>query len=102
MIPGSIAGAVLARCWRSVLLALGASLATAGIGTVQHLVAATLSRAAGVEMIHVPYANSGQALKDVQSRAVPVYFAFLGPIDGMLKSGQLKPLAVATRRRTSA
>ena len=76
--------------------------ATAGVGTVQHLVGATFARKAGIEMIHVPYANSGQALKDVQSGAVPVYFAFLGPIDGMLKSGQLKALAVASNRRTSA
>jgi tripartite-type tricarboxylate transporter receptor subunit TctC len=76
--------------------------ATAGVGTVQHLVAATLSRKAGIEMIHVPYANSGQALKDVQAGAVPVYFAFLGPIDAMLKSGQLKALAVASHRRTNA
>jgi tripartite-type tricarboxylate transporter receptor subunit TctC len=76
--------------------------ATAGVGTVQHLVAATFSRKAGLEMVHVPYANSGQALKDVQSGTVPVYFAFLGPIDGLLKSGQLKALAVASNRRTSA
>ena len=76
--------------------------ATAGVGTVQHLVAAIISRKAGIEMIHVPYANTGQAIKDVQSGAVPVYFAFLGPIDGMLKSGQLKALAVASNRRVSA
>ena len=76
--------------------------ATAGIGTVQHLVGATFSRKAGVEMVHVPYANSGQALKDVTSGVVPVYFAFLGPLDGQLKSGQLKALAVASNRRTTA
>ncbi|HET7096404.1 MAG TPA: tripartite tricarboxylate transporter substrate-binding protein [Casimicrobiaceae bacterium] len=76
--------------------------ATAGVGTVQHLVAWIITRDAGVEMLHIPYANSGQALKDVQSGEVPVYFTFLGPIDGMLRSGQLKPIAVVSARRMRA
>ena len=46
--------------------------ATAGVGTVQHLVMAMIARKAGVEMLHVPYANSGLALKDVLSGEVPV------------------------------
>jgi tripartite-type tricarboxylate transporter receptor subunit TctC len=53
-------------------------------------------------MLHIPYANSGQALKDVQSGEVPVYFTFLGPIDGMLRSGQLKAIAVVSDRRMRA
>lgn len=76
--------------------------ATAGVGTVQHLTAWIISRDANVEMLHIPYANTGQALKDVQSGEVPVYFTFLGPIDGLLRSGQLKALAVASNRRVRA
>lgn len=76
--------------------------ATAGIGTVQHLTASVISRKAGVEMLHVPYANSGQALKDVVAGEVPVYFTFLGPIDAQLRSAQLKALAVASNRRIRA
>ncbi|MGH8713828.1 MAG: Bug family tripartite tricarboxylate transporter substrate binding protein [Casimicrobiaceae bacterium] len=76
--------------------------ATAGIGTVQHLVASIISRQAGIEMIHVPYANTGQALKDVLSGEVPVYFAFLGPTDTYLRSGKLRALAVASNRRMHA
>ena len=76
--------------------------ATAGIGSVQHLTAATLSKKAGIDMLHVPYANSGQALKDVVQGEVPVYFTFLGPIDGYLKSGQLKALAVESTHRMKA
>ena len=76
--------------------------ATAGVGTVQHLIGWIIARDAGVEMLHVPYANSGQALKDVQAGEVPVYLTFLGPIDGMLRSGQLKAVAVASNRRMRA
>ena len=53
-------------------------------------------------MLHIPYVNAGQALKDVVQGEVPVYFTFLGPIDAQLKSGQLKALAVASEHRTRA
>jgi tripartite-type tricarboxylate transporter receptor subunit TctC len=76
--------------------------ATAGIGSVQHLTASVLAHKAGIEMLHIPYANSGQALKDVVQGEVPVYFTFLGPIDGYLRAGQLKPLAVESSRRMKA
>jgi tripartite-type tricarboxylate transporter receptor subunit TctC len=76
--------------------------ATAGIGTVQHLTASIISNKAGIEMLHVPYANAGQALNDVLQGQTPVYFAFLGPIDAQLKGGQLRALAVASNHRISA
>ncbi len=76
--------------------------ASSGIGTVPHLVASVISREAGIEMIHVPYANSGQALKDLLSGEVPVYFAFLGPTEAHIRSGQSKALAVASHRRMRA
>jgi tripartite-type tricarboxylate transporter receptor subunit TctC len=76
--------------------------ATAGVGTVQHFTAWIISRDAGIQMVHVPYANTGQALKDVQAGEVPVYFTFLGPIDAQLRSGRLKALAVASNRRIRA
>ena len=76
--------------------------ATAGVGTVQHLTATILSKRAGIELLHVPYANFGQALKDVLQGEVPVYFTFLGPIDAYLRSGQLKALAVESNHRIKA
>jgi len=76
--------------------------ATAGVGTVQHLTATVLAKHAGIEMLHVPYANFGQALKDVLQGEVPVYFTFLGPIDAYLRSGQLKALAVESNHRIKA
>lgn len=74
------------------------SYATAGIGTVQHLVATVIARKAGIDIVHVPYANTGQALKDVIAGEVSLYFAFLGPTDPYLKSRQLDLLAVASNR----
>lgn len=70
-----------------------------GVGTTQHLAAVLLSQRAGIELLHVPYANSAQALKDALSGEVPVYFAYFGTIESHLRSGELTPLAVVTNRR---
>ena len=76
--------------------------ATAGIGTLQHLAMAMIAQKAGVDLLHVPYANSGVALKDVLSGEVPVYVSFLGPLNAQVQSGQLKGLAVVSTRRIAA
>jgi tripartite-type tricarboxylate transporter receptor subunit TctC len=73
--------------------------ATSGIGTTPHLAAALWSQRAGVELLHVPYANTNAALKDVLSGEVPVLFTFLGTVEGFLRSDQLKALAVTSAKR---
>jgi tripartite-type tricarboxylate transporter receptor subunit TctC len=73
--------------------------ATTGVGTVQHLTASIITTRAGVDMLHVPYVNAPQALKEVVQGEVPVYLTFLAQIDAHLKSGQLKALAVASDHR---
>lgn len=79
----------------------GLAYATAGVGSVQHLIASIIARKAGVELLHVPYANSQNALKDVIAGEVKVYLSFLGPLNAGLKAGQIVALAVASERRVS-
>jgi tripartite-type tricarboxylate transporter receptor subunit TctC len=74
---------------------------TPGVGTSQHLAAMMLQQRTGIELLHVPYANGGQALNDVVSGIVPVYFSYIGTVEAFLRSGQLKALAVATARRAT-
>src|SRR6185312_4900054 len=74
---------------------------TPGVGTTQHLAATMLQQRTGIELLHVPYANGGQALNDVVSGIVPVYFSYIGNVEAFLRSGQLKALAVATGKRAS-
>jgi tripartite-type tricarboxylate transporter receptor subunit TctC len=74
---------------------------TPGVGSTQHLAATMLQQRTGIELLHVPYANGGQALNDVVSGVVPVYFSFIGAVEAFLRSGQLKALAVATARRAT-
>ncbi len=75
--------------------------ATSGVGTTPHLAAAMLTQRAGVEMLHVPYANTNAALKDVLAGEVPVMFTFSGTVDALVKSGQLRIVAVTTRERNA-
>ncbi|HEY7945558.1 MAG TPA: tripartite tricarboxylate transporter substrate binding protein [Casimicrobiaceae bacterium] len=72
---------------------------TPGVGTSQHLAATMLQQRAGIELLHVPYANGSQALNDVLSGVVPVYFSYIGTVEPFLRSGKLKPLAIATDKR---
>ncbi|MEP6996572.1 MAG: tripartite tricarboxylate transporter substrate binding protein [Betaproteobacteria bacterium] len=74
---------------------------TPGVGSSQHLAAVMLQQRTGVELLHVPYANGGQALNDVVSGIVPVYFSFIGTVESFLRSGRLRALAVATGRRAT-
>jgi len=76
--------------------------ATSGIGTTPHLAAAMLVQRAGIDMLHVPYANTGAALKDVMSGEIPVMFTFPGTVEGQVRSRQLVPLAVTSAKRDPA
>ena len=73
--------------------------ATSGVGTTPHLVAVMLTRRAGVDMLHVPYVNTNNEVKDVLAGEVPVMFTFSGTVDALLQSGQLRALAVTSRDR---
>jgi len=76
--------------------------ATPGVGTVPHLSATMIAQRAGVDLLHVPYVNVGQALKDTLSGEVPVYLNFLVTLEAHIKSGALRPLAAASTRRLHA
>jgi len=76
--------------------------ATSGVGTTPHLAAAMLFQRAGIDMLHVPYANTGGALKDVMTGEIPVMFTFPGTVEGQLRSGQLVALAVTSAKRDPA
>jgi tripartite-type tricarboxylate transporter receptor subunit TctC len=78
------------------------SYASSGVGTTPHLVAVMLTQRAGIEMLHVPYSNTNNALKDVLTGEVPVMFTFAGTVDAYLQSGQLRAIAVTSKERSAA
>jgi len=75
---------------------------TAGVASIDHLSAETLSKRAGVEMVHVPYTNVGQEIKDLLGGEIRVAFILFGTAQPYLRTGQLKGLAFTGAKRVPA
>ncbi|MES2510437.1 MAG: tripartite tricarboxylate transporter substrate binding protein [Pseudomonadota bacterium] len=64
------------------------------IYSVPHLAGEVLSKAAGIPMRAVPYANSGAAIAAVMNNDAQVIIDGIPPIEPMVKGGKLKAIAV--------
>lgn len=74
--------------------------ASQGNGSTSHLSAQMLATQAGLSMVHVPYKGEGPALVDITAGRVDI---FVGNISAALrfeKSGQVKFLGLAARKRS--
>jgi tripartite-type tricarboxylate transporter receptor subunit TctC len=76
--------------------------ASAGLGSTTHLAADHFARLAGVQLVHIPYKGVGPALADLIAGRVQMLSVGLGPVQSHLKSGTLKALTVASKRRLDA
>jgi tripartite-type tricarboxylate transporter receptor subunit TctC len=76
--------------------------ATQGNGTTSHLTSELFQLMADVKFQHVPYRGSAPALTDLVAGNVDIMFDNLGVSLPLVKSGQLKLLAVATPNRMAA
>lgn len=73
--------------------------ASTGTGSAQHLAAALFEDLAGIDLLNIPYRNSGLALSDVASRQVPLLFADYASLQSHLKESRLRALAVTGKAR---
>jgi tripartite-type tricarboxylate transporter receptor subunit TctC len=76
--------------------------ASAGIGSVTHLVFEVFRDGAGIEAVHVPYKGGGQAVADVIAGHIPVTFASTQVAKGLVESRRIKALAVTSTARSPA
>jgi tripartite-type tricarboxylate transporter receptor subunit TctC len=76
--------------------------ASAGIGSVTHLVMEVFRDGAGMDAVHVPYKGGGQAVADVIAGHVPVTFASTQVAKGLVETGKLKAVAVTSTSRSPA
>ncbi len=73
--------------------------ASAGNGTMQHIAGALMESLAKVHATHVPYKGSGQVVPDLVAGRVSIMFNSVAAVAGLVRSGQLRALAVTTRER---
>lgn len=78
-----------------------ASYASLGSGTLSMLTMEIFKQAAGIDILHVPYKGSAQALTDVIGGQIPFMFDGMTSSYGQVKAGKLKALAISTRKRSS-
>jgi tripartite-type tricarboxylate transporter receptor subunit TctC len=76
--------------------------ASAGIGSVTHLVMEVFRDGVGMDAVHVPYKGGGQAVADVIAGHIPVTFASTQVAKGLVEGGKLKGLAVTSTARSPA
>lgn len=75
---------------------------TVGVGSSQHLAAAYFEQLTGTEITHVPYRNIAAYTPDFIAGQVPLGFQLLPNVLGLIKSGDARPLAVASDKRMTA
>jgi len=73
--------------------------ASIGNGSPSHLGMELFKRAAGIDMLHVPYKGSGPALIDVMAGHVPIMMDSVVSASPHVKAGKLRALAVTTASR---
>ena len=78
------------------------SFASSGAGSSTHLSAELLKSMAGIDVIHVPFKGSGQALIDVVAGRVSMIIDNMPSALPHIKSGKLRALGVTGSRRSGA
>jgi tripartite-type tricarboxylate transporter receptor subunit TctC len=74
---------------------------SAGIGSTLHLAAEFFKRAAGVDILHVPYKGAAQATTDLVGGQVQMMFGPLVAVMPLAEAGKLRALAVTSAKRSA-
>ena len=73
--------------------------ASAGNGTLNHLLGEMLKTMAGIDMVHIPYKGAAASVTDVVGGRVPISFQSAPSAISFVKSGKLRVLGVANEKR---
>ena len=75
---------------------------SAGMGTAHHLIGEVFNERAGTVIAHIPYKGSAPAVTDLIGGQVSMMYDTVASSLPHIKAGKLRPLAVATAKRSSA
>ena len=76
--------------------------ASPGFGATQHLAAELFKQTAGVNMLHVPFRTTPEAITALLGKQVDVLFDTVSALIGQVQAGKLKALAVTGKDRFPA
>jgi len=72
---------------------------SSGVATTTHVAGELINIMAGIKLVHVPYPGSAQALTDVLTGRIQLWFAPASAAIQQVEKGQLKALATTTAQR---
>ncbi len=78
------------------------SFASAGVASVGHLTGELLNDMAGIDMLHVPYKGSGQAISDLVGGHIKVMISGMASTLPHVRSGKLVGIVTTGLKRTPA
>lgn len=73
--------------------------ASVGAGSVPHLGGVLLNKAAGLDLVHIPYKGSGPATQDLVAGQVELMIVTPPSVSGHIRNGNVKALALAADKR---
>jgi tripartite-type tricarboxylate transporter receptor subunit TctC len=76
--------------------------ASASVASIGHLTGELLNGLAGIDMVHIPYKGSGQAVVDLLGGQVQAMFSGMSSSLPHVKTGKLRALAVTGAKRSPA
>lgn len=76
--------------------------ASSGVGSGSHLAGELFKLMSGVDMLHIPYKGGGQGVQAVLSGETSIMFAAIAAALPLIRSGQLRALAVTTAKRSGS
>lgn len=79
-----------------------AKIATSGRGSAQEMAAEMFRMASGTQMLLVPYKGSSAAHPDLLAGRTALYIDTISAIQAQVKGGNVRAIAVSTRKRTAA
>jgi tripartite-type tricarboxylate transporter receptor subunit TctC len=71
-----------------------------GVGTQAHLLAEMLRLSQALDIVHVPFNGAAPAIASAMAGHTPIAWSTIASAAQALETGQLRPLAVASKRRS--
>ena len=75
------------------------SMGSSGTGSVSHLTISAVSRAGGVDIVHVPYRGGGPAIADLIAGTIDMMFDVMPALMPHVRDGRFRALAVGSADR---